>query len=584
MHILTTSRRRCSANGTNPSAATLSSPTPSGTLGTDTSAILGATTNQASGTIYGVVDSAANLSGITAAQIKAGQNKNSAAAVSSGSGVASALTISVTVSGLSAATGYSYALVQNNVAGDSNVVTGTFTTAAGSSFDYYIGPSGSDSNAGTSGSPWAITALNTKCATYTGKTVGLLDGTYNLYSAIIALSSVDNWALDVDGGSAANPTIIKAVNARQAILTGKNGSTYGNANGYPMLGHSGTTTHRGYVTFDGLKITGCPRLGIRIGIFGSSPQIAGITVKNCEFTDFKGTSLNAGLNLEQLELNNCTGHLIQNNYFHDNVGYAVNSSNHFSSILQWQSDRGIYEYNTIVNSGGIYGKESGQYGQTIRFNYVDVSALTDTASAIQDFNGNAGSASTTTSVHHNILIGAKPWEGLDTLSDAPAMADNLECYNNTYLSKNSASSRGIRIKTVAGRTKFFNNIAVDQATGDHCIVGLNVDADGTVDYNLYYNTTSDPRWSTYPNASSTTRSTVTTFAAWKSAMGGSVDAHGISGSDPLFVGSGVLSLFYQLQSGSPAKNAGKSDGTTGGTTCDMGAWGNNPPARIGSDF
>lgn len=110
-------------------AATLSSPTPSGTIGTATTASIGASTDQTSGTGYAVVDSAANLSGVTASQIKAGQKASGAAALASGNVSVSASPFSIGVSGLSESTLYSYAIVQNNTNGDSNVVTGTFTTA-----------------------------------------------------------------------------------------------------------------------------------------------------------------------------------------------------------------------------------------------------------------------------------------------------------------------------------------------------------------------------------------------------------------------------------------------------------------------
>ena len=111
------------------SPATLSSPTPSGTLGTSTTATIGASTDQTSGTGYCVVDSAVNLSGVTASQIKAGQKASGSAALASGNTSVSASPFSISVSGLSVDTLYSYAVVQNNANGDSNVVTGTFTTA-----------------------------------------------------------------------------------------------------------------------------------------------------------------------------------------------------------------------------------------------------------------------------------------------------------------------------------------------------------------------------------------------------------------------------------------------------------------------
>jgi hypothetical protein len=105
----------------------LSAPTPSGSLGTQTTATLGATTDVSSGTFYVVVDSAANISGITGSQIIDGNNANDVAAVASNSSTVSTTSPTVGVTGLTAGTLYSYAVVQS---GGSNVLTGTFTTAA----------------------------------------------------------------------------------------------------------------------------------------------------------------------------------------------------------------------------------------------------------------------------------------------------------------------------------------------------------------------------------------------------------------------------------------------------------------------
>jgi hypothetical protein len=107
----------------------LSSPTPSGTIATATTATIGATTNQASGTFYAVVDTAANLSGVTATQIKAGQKASGSAALASDSNTVTTTSATADITGLAGTTLYSYAAVQNNTNGDSNVVTGTFTTA-----------------------------------------------------------------------------------------------------------------------------------------------------------------------------------------------------------------------------------------------------------------------------------------------------------------------------------------------------------------------------------------------------------------------------------------------------------------------
>lgn len=119
-------------NGVAGAAPTLSAPTPSGTLGTTTTATTGATTDQNTGTFYSVLSTTNNVSTATATQIKAGQNSTGAAAAFASNTAVSTTSPSAGFSGLTAATGYFYASAQNNTNGDSNVVSGTFTTATAS--------------------------------------------------------------------------------------------------------------------------------------------------------------------------------------------------------------------------------------------------------------------------------------------------------------------------------------------------------------------------------------------------------------------------------------------------------------------
>src|ERR1700738_270524 len=81
-----------------------------------------------------------------------------------------------------------------------------WAAAALSGFDYYISPTGSDSNPGTSPSPWALTAINTKRALYAGKRVGVLPGTYNCLSLVGGSynGSFDTPAFSIAGGSTAS--------------------------------------------------------------------------------------------------------------------------------------------------------------------------------------------------------------------------------------------------------------------------------------------------------------------------------------------------------------------------------------------
>jgi len=106
---------------------TISSATPSGTVATPVLATIGCTTDDASGTLYVVVDTA-SLSGITADQIKAGQNASSAAAVSARSNAAASTSPSAALTGLTKNTTYNYAILQFS-GGNSNILTGSFTTA-----------------------------------------------------------------------------------------------------------------------------------------------------------------------------------------------------------------------------------------------------------------------------------------------------------------------------------------------------------------------------------------------------------------------------------------------------------------------
>lgn len=116
--------------GTAPPAATLTSPAPSGTIATATTANVGATTDTSGGTGYCVVTTS-SLSGVTAAQIKAGQNAaGSTSGVQSGTTSVSATgSFTIPVTGLVASTVYNYAVVETTAGGDSNIVSGTFTTA-----------------------------------------------------------------------------------------------------------------------------------------------------------------------------------------------------------------------------------------------------------------------------------------------------------------------------------------------------------------------------------------------------------------------------------------------------------------------
>lgn len=78
-------------------------------------------------------------------------------------------------------------------------------------FDYYISTAGSDGNAGTLSSPWAITSLqrsNANNAKIAGKRVGIISGTYAIYSHYQS-SAYNDPTLNIPNGSSGSPTYVE---------------------------------------------------------------------------------------------------------------------------------------------------------------------------------------------------------------------------------------------------------------------------------------------------------------------------------------------------------------------------------------
>ncbi len=450
-------------------------------------------------------------------------------------------------------------------------------------FDYYISSTGSDSNPGTQASPWAITAINTKRSTYAGKKVGLLDGTYNIHSLCQA-GNGDGYScilsMNGAGGSSSAQTVIQAVNRGAAVID-CGGTTVNN----PALGTSDGTTS--YLTIDGLKIINGGSKLIHLGLYtGTNLDIPGWVVQNCEFTKQNCYNVGGGAtanNYSCIELQGGLGSVIRNNYFHGNIGNAgPTNGNHYSATIQWYTRNALYEYNTCLGPG-LYGKEGGNSGTTIRFNYVDNTGWTGVG-GIGDFVGASKTATgTATTIHHNVLI-ATGNDMRPTLGGGNYLPDPLFCYNNTFIVLNSAQSSGFMIDIDSGKATFYNNITYSNATGDMDLMCVNVDGPGVWDYNLYYSSTGSYTYGTFSSKTSGVRNGSSTLAAWKSLMSVPCEAHAVDRSNPLFVGTGTLADRYKLQSGSPAKSAGTTTGKSTGTACDIGAWGNGAPTLIGSSI
>lgn len=162
------------------SPATLSSATPSGTIGTQTTANIGATTNQTTGTLYVVRATSNVFSGVIAQQVKEGKNASgSTSGVTATSGSISTTTPTVAQSSLTAGTLYYYAVAQENANGLSNAPTGSFTTAsatktvtltivdaaganiANTALDWFVKQGSSITDSGTTTSASGVLTVNT---------------------------------------------------------------------------------------------------------------------------------------------------------------------------------------------------------------------------------------------------------------------------------------------------------------------------------------------------------------------------------------------------------------------------------------
>jgi hypothetical protein len=213
------------------------------------------------------------------------------------------------------------------------------------------------------------------------------------------------------------------------------------------------------------------------------------------------------------------------------------------------------------------------------------------ASGIQDFTGaNTSALTQTTNIRHNIILSSGWGIRGATLSYDFGWTTPVNIYNNTIVLKPTAPPYSAAWVTSQSsrNVKFYNNIYAGAADGSgYKAFHLNSAGPAIWDYNLYIG--SGMNWALSNNSllsavlgAFTTQSTVAAAVAAAGGISG-LDAHSIATNSPGFTGAGLLAQAYQLVSSSPARNSGRSDGTSGGAMCDMGAWGNGA-TQIGCSF
>jgi hypothetical protein len=443
-------------------------------------------------------------------------------------------------------------------------------------FDFYISPTGSDSNPGTHDRPWAITAINTRQRDYAGKRVGLLDGTYNVF--VPCQTGRDSTVgLEVNGGpNAASPTVIAAVNARKAILTDINPATGAPATtGAPIIGQGYLRVpNKGNVILDGLYIH--QAWGAAIFFLPlvppSNPEggATGIIIRNCEIDNVGGIVAN---NVGAIKLRWCTGAVITNNTIHSvqpdpgkaNPGNAV-------GIFSFCCHSNIYEYNTIFDCGsGIHDKNAHNGNHTYRYNLVE-SAGTYPINAIMG--GSGGDAGDVLTAHNNLLIapGKAVWDG----SNVPMPShQSLVFYNNTCVGGGFFYPAYGQQSSPPAMVTLYNNILTNVLVCNGSVALSN--------YNVFTNTraafaqtaVTDPRG----------KSTRYTLSEWQKATDQDRDSTTFaSAPETLFLAAAKLdAASYQLQPTAVGRNLGRVGGRASGAATDVGAWGGGA-TRIGCNF
>jgi hypothetical protein len=499
------------------------------------------------------------------------------------------------------------------------------------SFDFYVSPTGSDSNPGTVAAPWAITSLMNRSINAnnqanfnrtSGKRIGFLPGTYNVAAQM--QTDAYSGAFQIDGGTAGSPTYYGSSNSSgqyslgTATITaltsgGQPGGGFNWPNNGPILGGlcSNVPHTAGYVTIDGLRFTAYSYKGIRLGgvSAGYGPGgLVGCVIQNCEFFGQSQISGATTDNFASIWVDGMagqgTGNFIQNNYFHDNIGVIPGGEEHLGAIFAFHCNGLTVQFNTGIKSGSFWGKDANVYGNTIAYNYIDNSGFTTKGGAggIYDWTGafsGAGPFSQTTNIHHNIVV-AGGWAL--ALRDAAAYlgwVSPVNVYNNTLIMVNAGGPYPAiwcaGQPAAAGKIQVYNNITTGVADGSgYKTFRTSPKALGVWDYNGYMSAaswalTSDSAGTDEGNATLGTYSSASAFASGVTSNGGisGCEAHGVSNGSPQFTGvnTGQLSSQYQLQAGSPFKGVGSTTGTASGSACDMGAWGGAlPPTQIGCNF
>jgi hypothetical protein len=421
-------------------------------------------------------------------------------------------------------------------------------------FDYFIGPSGSDGNAGSQLAPWAITALSSK-SQIAGKRVGLLDGTYVLQNSGFQTAA----QLVTHAGSSGSPTVVEAVNPRLAVLSGYNGSTYSQQ---ALLG-----TQKAFVTFKNLKF----EKGIYKFLLLDSA--ANFEVTGCEFADMvvaRHPSPTYGDNQEGIRIENMSGTgnpangLIENCYFHDiyNLAGGVTASQNASGVKTYDVTTLTLRKNTYANTGvGVFLKYNSaavlmEFEFYLALSQAGVLGLGGDDDWSQPLSPSSYSSYLRQCVFVNLPN--KLWENGQTGSNTH-VGQQTYCHNHSVYAPSMNDGMVHDDSDNAGLYRCYNNALQVATWNQYGVHRIQSAADVAVmDYN---------RWSAFK--ATLVSSTTTNLATWQ---GHGVDANSTTGSCGFVNAGGVTADDYKLSGASACLNAGRVDGVSAGNVVNQGAY------------
>lgn len=454
---------------------------------------------------------------------------------------------------------------------------------APSTFDYYISPSGNDNAAGTSpATPWAITALNTKHATYAGRRVGVLDGTYDVSGITPFTGSI---SLGPASGTSSSPTIIESVNPRGAVLN----------NGYArpaLMGRLDNTIE--YIQIKGFKFIGCTEFGVYIR--RDVGRALGILIEDCWFTEQLRTDdadLTDGVFLQ------ATNDAIVRNCRFDDIVNTVQASS-VSAVLLYGTIGTLIDRCTFDDVyAGVHSKYAGgsprtdDQAVTVRQCYFKENVM-----ACRGFDNKDQTTTPPTSPPYGpFVIENSVFEDNEIClgnDGGFSSASPITVRNNTVYLRSSGAKQGFNLVTRSsgqGEPDVYNNIISIGGSATWTTVramwitvnGAGTALTGVIDYNCYEGST---EWSTqtgygYPYYGGDI-GTMTSRTAWQNATGKDQTGRSLFATNPLFTLTGSNADRFQLQATSPCLNAGRVGGLSSGATRNIGAW-DGVVTQIGSD-